>query len=235
MRIAVCDDNKDFLARFCCQIKECSEEAVRVYRYTNGFDLLSDWHSGILFDLVFLDIEMSGLNGLEIAKEIRQFSEDVLIVIVTNHGGYALESFQHEPFHFLVKPVSQYQLAHILMRARQKIPLPPLFVIASGSGVTRIPVSSILYLEIYLGKITVHTTNDIHVYNGRMAAARKTLEPHGFFLCHRSYLINLNYVVRIKSVTREVILSDNTKQTILPVSIDRLQDLLSMRTERDLL
>ena len=234
MIIGICDDSTTFLDEFIPCLNRCTSKEDVVFQYSNGFALLQDWHEGRNFDLLCLDIEMPGFSGFDTAHEIRQLSGDMLIAIITEHSERALESFKHEPFDFLVKPITASQIKSLLDRARKRTPLPPTFVIPSGKGLVRVPIKEIVYAEIFRKKITVHTTTKDYIYNGRMADVRRTLEPHGFYLCHRSVLVNMDYVVSILSMNREAILKYNDCLLVLPVSADRLQAFLRMRTVRDL-
>ena len=115
MRIAVCDDERKAAEDLIARIKKIDREC-RVFCYTEGISLL---HDGC-FDLVFLDIGMEPMNGMEAAKRLREMNQKVLIVFITALKEYVFDSFEVGAFWYLLKPVSQDKLKDVLYRARKQ-------------------------------------------------------------------------------------------------------------------
>lgn len=111
VNIAICDDDVKFAGRLeemlidyakKCQIK------IKIEVFLDGLELLeSIKNQKELYDIIFLDIEMKDLNGIEVAKKIRSFDERCLIIYVTSYQSYAIEAYEVQPFRFIVKPINE--------------------------------------------------------------------------------------------------------------------------------
>lgn len=124
IRIAICDDDRNARdeLRFCLEkiLYEGSEEIV--YEFASG-KTMENWlksHPGEI-DLVFLDVEMTGQNGIETARHVRNFDEDILIVFVTGYRDYVFEGYEVCAMDYVVKPVNETQIGHILDRVRKNL------------------------------------------------------------------------------------------------------------------
>ena len=115
MRIAVCDDERELAEDICARIKKI-DRVCRVFCYTEGISLLQDG----CFDLVFLDIGMEPINGMEVAKRLREINQKVLIVFITALKEYVFDSFEVGAFWYLLKPVSEDKLKDVLFRAKKQ-------------------------------------------------------------------------------------------------------------------
>lgn len=193
MRIAVCDDEKNLVEELTVRIKKIDRECS-VFCYTEGTSLLRDG----CFDLVFLDIAMEPVNGMEVARRLREMNRKVLIVFITALKEYVFDSFEVGAFWYLLKPVSEDKLKEVLSRAKKQ------WEQQNGSGERQIfiqtksknyvlPVNDILYLENQKRKIVVHTKEELITFNAAMSKIEESLGD-GFYRCHRGYLVNLAYV-----------------------------------------
>ncbi len=108
MRIAVCDDNADFLLSEITMIEKWSEQSgipVEIYRFDNGDSLIAK-NASVGMDIIFLDIIMPLQNGMETAKELRRLDNAVKIVFLTSSPEFALESYDVKAHGYLLKPVT---------------------------------------------------------------------------------------------------------------------------------
>lgn len=207
MKIAVCDDEPVIRKQVEQRIHVLYEDA-RVQQFKNGQALLD---AEINFDIIFLDIQMEGINGMDVAGKLRQDGWRGVLVFLTAVEEYVFQAFDVGAFHYLVKPVDPAKFYEVLKRAaQQSIQLSveeakPFSVTVKSGGVTRkIPVDGIYYLEVFNRKITVHTTSGIIRCYGKLSDYEKNL-GEDFFRCHRAFLVHLKYVSRFhaKEITLE--------------------------------
>ena len=124
MNIAVCDDRMEVTDLLYKMIKTYFSQhhllLTSIKIYSDGDCLLQDIQKGSPFDIIFLDIELPGLNGLEVAQFIRQIDSEVLLVFVTGHPEYMSDAFKVEAFDFLSKPVQEEDMELVLSRCIRK-------------------------------------------------------------------------------------------------------------------
>lgn len=199
LNIAICDDEEAIRE----QIKELIEkEKPGVYTglYETGDGLLE---SGGLFDLVFLDIQMDGTNGIETAKILRERNEDTILVFITGIREYVFEAFDVAAFHYLIKPIEESKFLEVFHRAerelekRKKQRRETVFIKTRNRGFT-LEKDSILYIESRGKKVGIHTTGKTVVAYVSMNELGGRLGS-GFYRCHRGYLVNMAYVTEYDS------------------------------------
>lgn len=111
LKIAICDDEPMFgnkLELILLENAKKEQIQINIDVYQSGTSLLKGmWEDAVSYDIIFLDIEMDGMDGLETAKEIRKKNELVLLIYVTSHKSYAIEAYEVQPFRFVVKPIDE--------------------------------------------------------------------------------------------------------------------------------
>lgn len=198
MRIAVCDDEKQVRDSLCEIIKKEYPKA-KTFVYCCGEELLA---KKMQDDILFLDIQMPGINGMDVAKEIRIKNKDMIIIFITGIEGYVFGAFDVEAFHYLVKPFSESQFRKVLKNAVEKYQCIGLenkdirnVLIKTKGEHIKINTKDIIFAEVFNRKIIIHKTDEDIEYYGRMSELEKMVGS-GFFRCHRSYLVNMNFVVK---------------------------------------
>ncbi|PXV93405.1 LytTR family two component transcriptional regulator [Lachnotalea glycerini] len=202
LQIAICDDDE----RMRCYIENLikNEAACRLSVYGSGKELIAE---GIKFDILFLDIRMVDLNGIETAKIIRKTS-DAIIIFITALKEYVFDAFDLEAFHYLLKPIDETKFKEVFKRAVDERLLvtrsEPLIIKAEGIY-RRIEKDEILYAENEARKIILHTRSENITFYEKMDDLEQKIGGQ-FFRCHRGYLINLDAVtsydmthIRLKS------------------------------------
>jgi two-component system response regulator LytT len=218
IRIAVCEDEQILLEQLTDDIKSILNKHSVMYSikaYTNGNALLA---RGV-FDILFLDIAMKPLNGLEIARKLRARGDESRLVFITAHQRYAIDAYDVQAYHYLLKPVDIEKLEAVLLKlcSLLKEECEHAVAIRQGTTVRRVPYEQILYLEVMNRKIYLHKNEETLPFYGKLDEIETTL-PDTFFRCHRSYIVNLDHVRYYK---KEEVWLDN--ETVVPLSRRRYQ------------
>lgn len=196
MRIAICDDEKSIQQILDEKIKKILPKAV-VEKFMSGDELLS---SGNEPDILFLDIQMPGKDGMETARIFRQKNKKAILIFVTAVEEYVFQAFDVGAFHYLVKPFSDEKFEEVLKLAEGKIastsadkPERANIMISMGGVHTKVCIEDIVYAEVFNRKIVIHTTEDSIEYYGKLTDL-EDIVGEDFFRPHRAYLINMKYV-----------------------------------------
>jgi DNA-binding LytR/AlgR family response regulator len=210
-RLAVCDDNPADAARIISMIEKWNEKQgflLQTESFPSAEAFLFAYEEKKDFDILFLDIEMGGISGVELAKKLRNKGAGMQLVFVTGYMDYIAEGYDVEALHYLLKPVTEEKFFAVLDRAflrlrdREKT-----ILLTTAQGTMRLPLHEIRYLEVVRNYVTVHAQEDYSVKR-TLHDFEKELDER-FCRTHRSYLVNLRF---IKKITRsEVILKDGTE------------------------
>ncbi len=193
-QIAVCDDEKIITYQIENMIKSILPKC-NISKYLSGKDLLESYKE---FDMIFLDIHMKNINGIETAKELRKRYEDTIIIFITGIKEYVFEAFDVAAFHYLIKPVKKEKLKEVIERAVKEINKKEnrekrrLFIKTRDKSIA-IDVDDILFMENEMRKIAVHTKREVIKFYGAMAELEESVGS-GFYRCHRGYLVNMAYI-----------------------------------------
>ena len=200
MDIAVVDDEKAIREHICGLVEEQQPES-RIETYATGEELLA---SGKRFDIVFLDIQMEGMNGIEAARSLREKNanlgvEDTVLVFITGIRDYVFDAFDLYAFQYLLKPIDEGKFAEVLERAvREAAKKKERRVLFIKSRNLTLDQSEILYIESRAKKVEIHTVRQtIEIY-----AAMDELEGQlgdGFYRCHRAYIVNMDCITEYDS------------------------------------
>ena len=197
MKIAVCDDEKVVREELYDLLRRVSGgDAIDLY--ASAEPLFSDMEKTRRYDVIFLDIQMPGLSGMDAARELRAEGIDAALVFVTALKEYAVEAFDVDAAHYLVKPVEPEKFFAVYEKVRelvQKRQDADEILIKTGQEHIRLKKDEVLYAESELRKVVLHTKSGRFELYGTMEKAAAMLGD-GFFRCHRSYLVNLGSIVR---------------------------------------
>lgn len=194
--IGVCDDELLEAFHISARIQTLMEEmqiTCSVERFCSGQELLSSLER---FDIIFLDILMKGMDGMETARRCRELGFEKTLIFLTSSRRYVFDAYDVEAFHYLVKPVEDGKLRHVLKRAveKERQHSSDYIVVSRERQRRKLFLDSIRYFEIRGRKIDVHEEKGIFTYYEQIGILEKQLMGKGFFRCHKSYLLNLKHV-----------------------------------------
>ena len=216
-RIAIVEDTQEAAVQLKTMLLRYAEEhglVLEIFEYQNAVTFLTNYPAN--FDIVFMDIEMPYLNGLEGAAKLREIDRSTLLIFATKLGHMAAKGYEVEAFDFVVKPIHYDSLKLKLNRAFNRLEQKQVNNISFLSEGTRVRMSSssIRYIEISDHQLIYHTDEGDYPVYGTMAKAREQLEPLGFMLCNNCYLVNLRYVKTVRKYT--VLVGDTELQISRP-------------------
>lgn len=148
------------------------------------------------YDLIFLDIEMPGLNGIETAREIRRMDPNVLIMFITNMAQYALNGYEVEAVDYVLKPLTYHDFLLKLQKALRYIEQrkDDMISVVTNESAVRLRIRDIFYVEVDKHYLIYHTSVGMYTVRGTMKEIQEQLTPYHFVRCSHSFLVNLRYV-----------------------------------------
>jgi DNA-binding LytR/AlgR family response regulator len=216
MKIAICDDESSqikYLQKLIGAWSKNSSENVMVQAYDSAEAFLFAYDEDKDIDILLLDIQMKGMNGIELAREIRKGNEMLQIIFITGFTDYIAEGYDVSALHYLMKPVNEQKLIEVLDRATARLTSSKRAILfKAGGGSMRILADDIYYAEAFSHYVTLYTKGGQENFNMRISDMEKLL-GEGFFRCHRSYIVGMKHVRR---VSRTAMVLDTGKE--IPLS-----------------
>ena len=201
-KISIIDDNETDIEYISALVKGWAEAAGHTLEFSTSPSaeaFLFQYENGSGFDILLLDIEMGGMNGVELAKMIRQRDETVQLVFITGFPDFIAEGYEVSALHYLMKPVSSEKLCAVLDKATVNLSKSEKRLrVTHDRQIDLIPLSRILYVEAQKQYVLIHTPEETYRMKTTLAETKGALDEF-FFQCQRSFLINLRYVVQVKT------------------------------------
>jgi DNA-binding LytR/AlgR family response regulator len=168
--------------------------------FRSGEEFMSCFESG-RFDLIFMDVYMDGMNGVETARAIRERDERAEIAFTTTSPDHALDSYGVGAIQYLLKPLQREAIDALLRRLFNRIEKTNLEVCSVTVDRLRrdIPLRDIMYAESDVKHCRIHTTTEVLTLACSIKSLESQLRPPSFLRCHRSYIVNFGYVREISS------------------------------------
>ena len=233
MKLAICDDEKRVRDLIAESVRDVSE-SIEIEFYADASGILA---SGFDADILFLDIQMPGMDGMKAARLMREAGKKTVIVFVTAFEEQVFGAFDVGAFNYIVKPFGKKRIREIIKGAIEKAKENRyiqktleekkyeneaarfITVKAKGSN-TRVIISKIAYAEIYDRRIVLHMDDRDNIeYYGRISEL-ESIVGKDFFRVHRAYLVNLDYVKSYDSKYVRVIDAD------IPVARGKYKELI---------
>lgn len=205
-RFAICDDEAEYaeyIGRLATRWARQAGASVEIERFPSAEAFLFRWEERRDFDVLLLDIEMTGMNGVALARAVRQDNDDVQIVFITGYTDYIAEGYEVSALHYLTKPVNEGKLFQVLTRAVSRLARnEPVLTLELPGEVVRLPLGRIRYLEVLHNYVTVHAEQDYTVKRP-LGELEKGLDSR-FFRVGRSYIVNLACIRRVARTEAEL-------------------------------
>lgn len=226
LKIAICDDDKSLcrqLKNMINQISENTDEIFEIMAFYTGEELYNFLVNGNRYDLIFLDIELCEINGVEVGRKIREELNDeaTQIVYISAKDSYAMELFDIRPMNFLVKPLKQEKIESVLKTARKIMGSNnQYYEYKIGNVNFNVLINDVLYFESSGRKVKIILKDDVKEYYGKLSEAEEMLKNGDFFFIHKSYLINYNHVIEytydyVKMSNNEILgISQNNRKAV---------------------
>lgn len=201
MRIAVVDDfceDADRLATYLAQFQEEKGVTMQIDTYYSSVDFLEKFHAQ--YDVLLLDIEMPGCNGLDVAREVRAKDSSAGLIFITGMAQYALHGYEVNASDFIVKPVQYVNFVEKLTKAIQfrERHIQKSLLLSNENGVSRIIASDLLYVEKDRYYLIYHTKDGIFRSRGTAKELKARLEGLPFSDCTVGCIVNLDQVKRVE-------------------------------------
>ena len=198
MKIAICDDEKQIISDY--------SKLINDYLYENNIvcsvDDFSDGNSFLQlaneYDLVFLDYDLPDINGMDIARNIRENDGKIMIVFLTAYSEHVYDSFEVDAFRYLLKPVSKEKLYETLDKFlniynhNRKITIP------TNTAYISVDVDEVIYIEAAKKHTKVKTTGNEYVANKAISVYQTEIANPHFFRTHRGYIVNMRYISTVE-------------------------------------
>ena len=206
IKIAFCDDDMEVLH----QMNELLDryrvernEDITYVAFQSPFELLTEIEKGIRPDILFLDVVMPGQNGMDVAKEIRQYDTNMKIIFLTSSPEFAVESYSVGAYFYQLKPIweeSFFRLMDAVLAECEKKKKNSL-ILRSKDGITRINLQQLEYCEVLGRKLLFHLENGAVMESAGSLddLAGQLMQYSNFFRPHRSFLVNMEYIQNISS------------------------------------
>ena len=216
IQVAIVEDDPQEQQRLLKHLKRYAEERQLLFSfglYQNAFDFLEEKRA---FDLVFLDIMMPGMTGMEAAEKLRAHNDRTVIIFVTTMVQFAIKSYEVDALDYIVKPVSYERLTMKLSKAIQVISASAggSLVINDANGMVKQSTNDVLYVEVSGHKLAYHTRSGVYTEYGSLSDLENVLRAYDFMRCNACYLVNPQHIQQVNSKELTLLLSNGEKLKI---------------------
>lgn len=223
LNIVICEDEieqqeilKDYLEQILNEINIKYEILI----FNSGEELFKNYPDNI--DIFLLDIQMYGLNGMEVARKIRQIDKkEVEIIFTTSLIEYIQEGYEVRAYRYLLKPINLENLKkHIISCIEELTKNKESYIAVNEKNNTcKVKISEITYIEIQKREMTIHTINEDYTINSSMSKLENELSKYNFYRCHKSFMVNIDF---IKNIKQYIAILDNKEE--VPISRYRFKE-----------
>ncbi len=220
MLIGICDDEeiiRDEILRICNKFKISNLSQIEIITFASGEELISCQRP---IDILFLDIQMKGLNGLRTAEKIREFDESMIIIFLTGYKGFIQAGYRVRAFRYLLKPVNEMECIRALTEAVGDLTKNCKTIVSKDGEILFIKLMDIIYIE-YVNRYTlIRTQRGTFESTTTMNEWEEILNIGDFFRVHKAYIVNLAF---IDEINKEVLLDNGEKVEVSIRQIGKLK------------
>lgn len=216
MKIAICDDSSrdsTLLKNYCEQY--VTGDNIEYQLFSSGDELLTAVDNGTNFDILFLDVDMPGSDGIKTATKLRLKSSNVIIIFVTSYPEFAIDAFECEAFHYLLKPCDPVKLKGVLERADSRLGLLSRYhVVRTKERTVKLKCSEIFYVECLNRHLIYHMKNEDVVTREKISDVYERLSDFGFFQVHQGFIVNMG---KIQSINKDTVTLEDGRNVMISV------------------
>ncbi|MBO4990141.1 MAG: response regulator transcription factor [Clostridia bacterium] len=207
LNISIVEDDEGsakLLERYVKKYFDEIKENYRLTLYRDGLDFISDYKGNC--NIVFMDIEMPHLNGMQTAKKLRAIDNNVSLIFITNIAKYALKGYEVDALDFMLKPVDYFNFSLKMEKAIriQKKFEGGVFCLETEDGIVKLNLSDIYFIETDKHFVIYHTDKGNFSVRASMKETEARFSKCGLIRCNSSYLVNLEHVVKASGETVSV-------------------------------
>ncbi|MBQ8092956.1 MAG: response regulator transcription factor [Clostridia bacterium] len=191
-----------------------------IHPFRDGLDFIRSTEN---HDIVFMDIRMGSLDGLDTARFMRKINKDSILIFVTNMGQFAIKGYEVDALDFIIKPATMANITYVLDKAMRRLHdnSNTILPIRTSEGTVSLPANDILYVEVLDHNLIYHMSDGrIYTVRGRLSDIAKKLDERNFVMCNRSFIVNLRHVSSIASDTLTI------GSTLISISKSHRKDLM---------
>ncbi|MDB8791088.1 LytTR family DNA-binding domain-containing protein [Romboutsia sp. 1001216sp1] len=197
INIGICDDEL-----YCrSNIKDILKEILssypinyNIYEFSSGEELLNNYPKDL--DILIMDIQMKTINGMDTARKIREFDQNLEIIFMTSFVEFMQEGYEVKAYRYILKPINERKISKNILPCINEIVKKRnnYLTINVKNYVDRIKIDSIIYIETDRPNILIYTHDNMYTTKMSISKIEKILSEYGFFRCHNSYIVNLKLV-----------------------------------------
>lgn len=224
MKVAICDDVMEVcsdLERILLDLKKEKNMYLTVDVFSSGEELMEELNN-VRYDLIFLDIELIHMNGVEVGQYIRKDRKDHItkIVYISSKTQYDRQLFDVQPLLFLEKPIKQEKVNEAVRLTKELLgEEKTTFTFKKGQNMYHIPLNEILYFEVNNRTIGLVKRDEILQFNGKIKDIHEEVKGYRFMHPHRSYVVNYDHISLLKPDRIEMVNGD-----IIPITIGKREE-----------
>ena len=226
MKIAICEDQAVQVNLLNNKIKKWANDydiEVTINNFTTAESFLFEWEDYDKYDIIFLDIKLGKISGVELSNIIREKNKNVDIVFVTGFFKYALHGYKVGALQYLMKPTKISDLYFCLNKTQERISNKNdkyMMILETPKKYIKLNCNEIHYCIMFSPYIDIHTSSEKITVRKKISELEREIPSKYFIRCHRSYIVNLKYV---KSITKDSVVLESGIR--IPISRGRYKDI----------
>ena len=225
INICIVEDEREHYEVLKNYIEKCAleqKQECNITWLTDGIDIVDDYKSQ--YDIIYLDIQMKHLNGMEAAEKIRAIDNEVVMIFITSTVSYAVQGYTVDALGYVLKPVPFVAFSKLFEKAIERVVArqKKTYVrISADDKQLKLDCDSIVFIESQRNNVLIHCTDTEYVTVGPLKRFEEMLNNNGFSKCHNAYLVNLS---KVEAVQKDeiVLMSGDT----LPISRARKKEFM---------